>query len=49
LMAAFLGAAFFVGIGTVLGVPNDLVFLALALVGALVGYFAGNLLLSIAR
>jgi hypothetical protein len=49
LMAAFLGAAFFVGIGTVLGVSNDLVFLAFALVGALVGYFTGNLLLSMAR
>jgi hypothetical protein len=40
------GVAVFIAIGSVVGVPNDLVFLILALAGGLVGYGAGNLIRS---
>lgn len=40
-IAGFVGAALFVGIGTSLQVSNDGIFLALALLGAIVGYIAG--------
>lgn len=46
LMMAFAGAAVFVAIGGVVGVPNDLVFLVVVVVGALVGYGIGNLISS---
>ena len=44
LVAAFVGAALFIGIGTRLEVRNDFVFLILAVVGAIVGFGAGNFL-----
>lgn len=40
------GAVVAVAIGGVVGVPNDLVFLGVLVVGALIGYGAGNLLQS---
>ena len=40
-VAGFVGAALFVGIGTSLRVSSDGIFLALALTGAIVGYVAG--------
>ena len=46
LMMAFAGAAVFVAIGGVVGVPNDLVFLVVVVIGALVGYGVGNLISS---
>jgi len=39
---AFGGAALGIGVGTLLQVRNDLVLLALAAVGVLVGYLVGN-------
>ena len=45
-LAGFLGAILFVGVGTTLRVSNDLLFLALALIGAVVGYAAGLILFS---
>lgn len=42
ILAALLGGVLFVGLGTMMQVTNDWVLLALALIGALVGYFAGN-------
>jgi len=47
LVAGLVGALLFVGIGTVLRIPNDLLFILLALVGALVGYGIGNWLESL--
>jgi hypothetical protein len=44
LMAAMVGSAVFIGIGTLLRLRNDFLFLGLAVVGALVGYTAGVLL-----
>ncbi len=46
LMMAFAGAAVFVAIGGIVGVPNDLVFLVVVVIGALVGYGVGNLISS---
>ena len=46
LIYAFGGAALFVGIGTLIQAGNDLILLALALVGLLLGYFVGNLIQS---
>jgi hypothetical protein len=43
------GAALFVLIGTMLQVPNDLIFLVMVAAGALVGFFAGNLVQSLRR
>lgn len=40
-ISGFLGAIVFIGVGTTLQLSNDLLFLALALVGAVVGYVAG--------
>lgn len=45
-LAGFLGAILFVGVGTTLHVSNDLLFLALALLGAVVGYASGLILFS---
>lgn len=45
-LAGFLGAALFVGVGTTLHVSNDLLFLALAVIGAVVGYASGLILFS---
>jgi hypothetical protein len=42
LFAALAGAALGVAAGTLLQVGNDLIFLVLALGGALIGYLAGN-------
>ncbi|NJN80924.1 MAG: tetratricopeptide repeat protein [Caldilineaceae bacterium] len=44
LMAALVGAALFVAIGSVVGVANDLLFFVFMFVGGLVGYGVGNLL-----
>ena len=44
LLMAFAGAAIFVAIGGAVGVPNDLVFLIVVVIGALVGYGTGNLI-----
>ncbi len=41
LVAGFVGAALFIGIGTSLRITNDGIFLALALTGAIVGYVSG--------
>lgn len=43
------GAAIFVLLGTILQVPNDLIFLVMAVAGALVGFLAGNLVQSLRR
>ena len=43
LIAGLGGAIVFVGFGTVYGLPNDLYFLALAALGAVIGYVLGNL------
>jgi hypothetical protein len=40
-LLGFAGAALFVGIGTFLQISNDLILLALALAGAVVGYMVG--------
>ncbi len=45
LLMGLLGAALFTGIGTITQVPNDLIFILLAIVGAVVGYIVGSLLL----
>jgi len=42
LLAAFVGAALFIGVGTFLQIGNDLLFLLLAVVGAVVGFGIGN-------
>lgn len=44
LIFAFGGAALFIGIGTLLQAGNDVILLALALTGLLLGYFVGNLI-----
>jgi hypothetical protein len=49
LMYAMAGSAIFIGIGTVLQAGNDWIFLALAVVGALVGYAAGNWIQSLRK
>jgi hypothetical protein len=49
LVCTFGGAALFIGIGTWLQVGNDLIFLALALVGGLLGYFVANWVRSMRR
>jgi len=46
LIAAFVGAALFIGIGTFLQISNDLLFLLLALTGALIGFGVGNFIRS---
>ena len=46
LLMAILGASLAVALGGRIGVSNDLVFLGLMLVGALLGYGAGNLIRS---
>jgi len=42
LVTTFLGATLFVGIGTFLKLPNDFLFLLLAVVGAVIGFGVGN-------
>jgi hypothetical protein len=42
LLFGMIGAALFVGLGTLVQVPNDLVFIGLALVGLVIGYGVGN-------
>lgn len=49
LISGIIGAAVFVGLGTLFQLPNDLLFLALAGVGVLVGYGVGNWLESFRR
>lgn len=44
--AAIIGAAVFIALGSFFGPRNDFVLLTMALVGALVGYGAGNLIRS---
>lgn len=46
---AFGGAAGFVAIGTSLQVSNDLFFIGLILIGAVLGYFVGNAVQSLRR
>ncbi|MEZ4870283.1 MAG: hypothetical protein R3C14_53630 [Caldilineaceae bacterium] len=49
LLISLLGAAIFVGVGTWLQVTSDWLFLAFALVGALLGFGVGNLLVNPGR
>lgn len=49
LWLVFGGAILFVFIGTARGVPNDLWFLGLALVGAVVGFLIGNAIFLVNR
>lgn len=49
LWSAVVGAALFIGLGTLWNVPNDLLFWLLALVGAVAGYLVGNLIVSFGR
>ena len=46
---ALVGSALFIGIGTLMQVQNDFVFLLLALTGGLAGYAGGNVLNSMRR
>lgn len=46
---AFGGATVFIAIGTAREISNDLVFIGLALVGALLGFFVGNYVQSLRR
>ena len=47
LLMGFVGAALFIGIGTLLKVSNDFWFLLLAVVGAVVGFAIGNFVQSL--
>lgn len=49
LWCSFGAAALFVGIGTLVNVPNDLWFLLLALVGAALGFMIANLFVTAQR
>ena len=42
LFAALFGAAILVGAGTVIQVPNDFIFILLAVIGAVVGFVVGS-------
>ena len=42
LLSGLLGAMLAVGVGTVLQIPNDLLFILLAVVGAVLGFIVGN-------
>lgn len=42
LLAAMGGAALFIGIGTLIQIDNDMLFLGLALLGGLLGYLLAN-------
>ncbi len=46
LVTGFVGAALFIAVGTILKVSNDLLFLLLAFVGAIVGFGVGNFIQS---
>ena len=48
-LMAIVGLAVFIVIGSLVGAPNDLVLLILAVVGAVVGYGVGNLIQSMRR
>ena len=45
IVTSLFGLALFVGAGSLVGVANDLWFLVLAVVGSVVGFFAGNALI----
>jgi len=45
LFGGLAGAAVGIAVGTLLQVPNDLYFLALAVIGAVVGFMIGNVLI----
>lgn len=49
LIYSLLGFALFIGVGTLLGIANDLILLALAVVGTAVGYGTANLIRSYRR
>ena len=49
LLASLTGVALFIGLGSRLQLSTDLYFLTLAVIGALIGYGAGNLWLSYRR
>ena len=46
-IGGFVGAALFIGIGTIIQVSNDLIFILLALIGLVVGYGVANWLESL--
>ncbi len=46
LLSGFVGAVIFIATGTIVKVPNDLVFLLLAVVGTVVGFGVGNFIQS---
>ena len=48
-LTALIGLALFIAVGTVIGLSNDLYFLVLAAIGAVVGYGIGNLIQSFRR
>ena len=43
LLTAILGASLFVGLGTIIQIPNDLIFILLAVIGAVGGFGVGSL------
>lgn len=45
LLSGLLGASVAIALGTVLQVPNDLYFIGMALIGALIGFVIGNVLI----
>ncbi|HQY92100.1 MAG: hypothetical protein WAU00_23575 [Caldilinea sp.] len=49
LLMAAVGAIVAIAVGSVVGVPNDLVFLVILVAGALAGYGAGNFIQSFRR
>ena len=49
IVCALIGGALFIGIGTVMQVQDEFVFILLALTGGLAGYAAGNILSSMRR
>lgn len=44
LTGGIVGAVLFVGLGTLIQLPNDIVFILLAILGAVLGYIIANLL-----
>lgn len=44
LTGGIVGAVLFVGIGTLIQIPNDLLFILFAIVGAIVGYVGANII-----
>ena len=43
LLTAILGASLFIGLGTIFQISNDLIFILLAVIGAVVGFGVGSL------